>query len=117
ALELAPRSAWLHRTRANIALHENDFASAEYSYREALRCDPRDAVALNNLGVALQRLGRQEEAALAFKAAVLADPTLQIAKSNTHSAVKNLGGVVAAGAGVGGLGMMKLCAASSGARA
>ncbi len=110
ALELAPHSGWLHRTRGDIELHVGFPNEAERGYREALKRDPHDAIALNNLGVALQRQQRHDEAALAFKAAVLADPTLAVAKQNTHSAVKNMTGAVAAGAGIGGIGIAKACA-------
>ena len=116
ALELSPRTAWLHRTRGDIELHIGFPNEAERGYRKALECDARDAVAINNLGVALQRQGRHEEAALAFKTAVLTDPTMDVAKENTHKAVNNLTGKVAAGIGVGGLGAAKLCAMGGVAR-
>ena len=90
ALELAPDQAWIHRVRGDIELHAGDPRAAESGYRAALRSSPNDAVALNNLGVALQRQRRHDEAVLAFKAAVLADPTFVTAKRNTHRVVKNL---------------------------
>jgi tetratricopeptide (TPR) repeat protein len=96
--------------RAALAAGESDSPAAEAAYRAALRCDPQDAVALNNLGVALERQGRMDESLLAYKAAVLADPTLQVSKRNTHAGVKNLGAAVATGAGLSAAVLAKTCA-------
>ena len=49
--------------------------------------DPNDAEALNNLGVSLENQGNLRDAALAYKSAVLLDPTWKTAKNNTTSAV------------------------------
>jgi hypothetical protein len=47
-------------------------------------------VTLNNLGCALKAQGKSHEAAMAFKAALLLDPTLEEAKSNTHATLRTL---------------------------
>jgi tetratricopeptide (TPR) repeat protein len=113
AIEIAPETAWLHRVRGDLELDDHHDLAAERAYREALRCSPHDAVAFNNLGVALQRQGRAQDAALAFKSAVLLDPTLQVAKQNTHSQVKSMTGPVAAGVGIGGAALAKACLMAS----
>jgi tetratricopeptide (TPR) repeat protein len=112
AIALEPDTAWLHHLLGNIKLGADKPRAAERAYREALRCEPNDAATLNNLGLALQRLRREPEAALAFKAAVLADPTMTLAKQNAHASVNKLTGAVAAG--VTGLGALKYCAIGGG---
>jgi len=112
AIELDADVAWLHRTAGDIEL-SIDAAEAERHYREAVRIDPRDAVAVNNLGVALERLGRDEEAAFAYRSAVLIDPTMSVAKRNTHAAVQRMavpGRVAVGGIGAGALGLKFLFA-------
>ncbi len=42
---------------------------------------------LNNLGVALEGQSKIKDAALAYKAAVLIDPSLEIAKVNAKNAI------------------------------
>ncbi|HEY4242122.1 MAG TPA: tetratricopeptide repeat protein [Kofleriaceae bacterium] len=112
ALELDADVAWLHRTAGDTELATNP-TEAERHYREAVRIDPRDAVAVNNLGVALERLGRDDEAALAYRSAVLLDPTMSVAKRNAHSSVQRMtvpGRVIAGGVGAGALGLKFLFA-------
>lgn len=64
----------------------------------AVERDPNDAAILNNYGAALQGVGRKKEAQLAFRSAILIDPTLRIAKENAHNALKQYLGVGLVGA-------------------
>ena len=86
AIALDPEDGALHRELGDLWL-DTDPQVAERSYRKALEIDPNDALALNNLGVVFNKTSRPKEAALAFKAAILADPTVQVAKRNAHSTV------------------------------
>jgi tetratricopeptide (TPR) repeat protein len=106
ALELDPDDADLHRDLGDLFLKYKP-AKAEACYRRSLALDPSDAVTLNNLGAALNRQKRPDDAALAFKAAILADPTLKVAKRNAHSTVNTrLGAIAGAGAGLTALSML-----------
>ena len=71
------------------------FAAAEHHFRERLKVDPNDAASLNNLGVCLDGRGNKRDAALAFKAAAMVDPTMNVAKSNAKAAINEFtwGGV------------------------
>jgi len=98
AVALDPEDAILRTHLGDLALATSP-AAAEQHYRASLAVNPGSAHTLNNLGVALTRQGRGADAALAFKAAVLVDPTLTIARENTHATVAELlgGGVLVAG--------------------
>jgi tetratricopeptide (TPR) repeat protein len=89
AVALAPGESFHLRALGDFFL-ESDPKAAEGIYREALKLDAEDAAALNNLGVALQRQKKRIDAAICFKAAVLLDPTLKVAKENTHSTISVL---------------------------
>lgn len=89
AVALAPADGYYHRALGDLLL-DGDLPGAEACYREALKLDAEDALALNNLGVALQRQKKRIDAAVCFKAAVLLDPTMKVAKENTHSTVSVL---------------------------
>lgn len=99
ALAISPDVSESLELRADILLEMKRWALAERSYRDALRLDPDSALALNHLGVALERQGRMKEAAVAFHSAVLADPTLRVAKTNTVAATESLLKVGAVGVG------------------
>jgi len=54
-----------------VALHqEGRYADAQESYRRSLRCDPRYAIAHNNLGVALVHDGAADDAIASFRTAL-----------------------------------------------
>lgn len=89
AVALSPDDAGAHAQLGDLWL-EKDPARAERSYREALSLDPERAMTLNNLGVALGKQERKREAALAFRSAVMLDPTLTVAKQNAHGSVRRL---------------------------
>jgi len=83
-LELDPTNATYLTLLGDLHL-KKDAKRAERYYRESLSHDPRSASTLNNLGVALLRQRRKVEAAEAFKAAVVADPSMKVARKNAHS--------------------------------
>src|SRR4029079_4767485 len=54
-----------------VALHqEGRYADAQESYRRSLVCDPKYAIAHNNLGVALFHSGAPDDAMAAFRTAL-----------------------------------------------
>jgi tetratricopeptide (TPR) repeat protein len=113
ALELVPGYGPTHRFLADVYLDRKQWTKAEEHYRVALKSNPNEAATLNNLGCALLGRSKKREAALAFKAALLLDPTMSEAKENTHSTVSALigrGGAI--GLGVGGVAAAKTCAAT-----
>lgn len=59
---------------AGAARDRGDFAAAADYYRQALALEPRSVLAHNSLGTSLARLGRPEEAAREFEAALAIDP-------------------------------------------
>lgn len=62
---------------------------AERHLRAALAIKPLDALNLNNLGAALMRQKKDSAALVAYKSAILIDPTLKVAKENLFVSVKN----------------------------
>jgi len=102
AREAAERAAALdpgrpaHHEQLGDLWLDDDPARAERHYRESLRTDswdlrgPKRARVLNDLGVALSAQRRGREAALAFKAAHLLDPSLKEAKQNARASIRNL---------------------------
>jgi hypothetical protein len=63
-----------------------DPSAAEVHYRASLAISPAQPLVLNNLGVALLRQRRRGEAALAFKSALLVDPSSSLPKRNVFVA-------------------------------
>jgi Flp pilus assembly protein TadD len=90
ALTLAPEEGRLHRLLGDEYLNMGESGQASDAYHRALGFEPNDAGTLNNLGCAYLRRGRAEEAALAFKAAVLLDPSMKEAKENAHDVVRGI---------------------------
>lgn len=60
-------------------------------YEKALEGDPNDPEAHNNLGYALQRLGRYEEALAEYEKSVAADPRYSTAHGNLATVLLKLG--------------------------
>ena len=73
-----------------IAAQQGRFAAAEALLREALTIEVR-ATALNNLGNALNSLGRREEAIAAYDHALRLDPAYQRAFDNRNNVLRALG--------------------------
>jgi superkiller protein 3 len=63
ALQARPGFAKAHATLGRLQLRAGDAASAADELRVAVRLDPNDRLALNQLVLAYRRLGRQEDAA------------------------------------------------------
>ncbi|MBC8088977.1 MAG: tetratricopeptide repeat protein [Phycisphaerae bacterium] len=75
------RARW--RNEHGVAMHQGgDVEQAAESYRRALRCDPRHAMAYGNLGVALAALGENAAAREALQQAAAIDPTFVEARLN-----------------------------------
>lgn len=75
------RARW--RNEHGVAMHQGgNIEHAAESYRRALRCDPRHAMAYGNLGVALAELGEHAAAKEAFQQAASIDPTFVEARLN-----------------------------------
>ncbi len=89
AVELGPENADF-RTHLGDVWLDADAARAEAHYRAALALDPERAWTLNNLGVALLRQGKKADASLAFRSAILVDPTFPQAKLNAFRAAVSI---------------------------
>jgi Flp pilus assembly protein TadD len=74
ALQMDPDNAGLHGNLAFILLQQNDFEGARQHYEEYLKSQAGSAFVLTNLGMALQGLGRIDEAKNRFRQALAIDP-------------------------------------------
>jgi len=75
------RARW--RNEHGVAMHQGGQINlAAESYRRALRCDPRHAMAYGNLGVALAELDEHAAAREALQQAAAIDPTFVEARLN-----------------------------------
>jgi len=74
ALRMDPGNAGLHGNLAFILLQQNDFEGARQHYEAYLSGQAGSAFVLTNLGMALQQLGRIDEAKERFRQALAVDP-------------------------------------------
>jgi predicted O-linked N-acetylglucosamine transferase (SPINDLY family) len=81
-LRYQPRSKDLWRVRGEVELARHDMVAAQASFANALALAPTDAEAHYNIGVALQKQGRDTEAARAYQRALAFDPDLAEAHHN-----------------------------------
>ncbi len=81
ALALQPDSIEARIGLGRIAL-ASDAAAAERLFLEVLQQEPRNAVALNNLGIARDLLGRHVEAQAAYRQAIGLSPAMRAAQVN-----------------------------------
>ena len=81
ALTLAPKSVPVLLGLGRLRL-ATDPIRAEVLFLAALRQNPRDAVALNDLGIARDLQGRHAEAQQSYAAASAADPDMRAAQVN-----------------------------------
>ena len=89
ALELDPSHSSARMTRGLIELRK--FGGAERArdhFRSVLQTDPQNVDALNNLGIALQRLGWEDEAQQKFERALEIAPRFATAKKNIEGTVE-----------------------------
>ncbi len=87
AVELAPLEPAAHCTVGHLCLGSENTQQAQRAFREALRLDPGNALALNGLGLTSLRDGRSFAATAEFGAAAAADPHDNAARSNIVVAV------------------------------
>jgi tetratricopeptide (TPR) repeat protein len=73
-------AAW--RVRGFVLSQAGDPEAAARAYEEALRADPRDAIAHNNLGAVLLAQGRLDDAERALRAALALDASYADAHNN-----------------------------------
>jgi tetratricopeptide (TPR) repeat protein len=77
-----------HNNLAAVDLAENSTpgsAAAEAQCRASLAIDPHDTTALNDLGIALARQGRTDEAAACFEQTLKIDPGFAMARENLRN--------------------------------
>jgi tetratricopeptide (TPR) repeat protein len=84
----APERDLAHVMRGNVAIEQKAWRAAEEHYRRALVINPQHWEAMNNLGVALQGQGREQEAIACFHHAARIDPTSHLIQNNLLNAVK-----------------------------
>lgn len=82
AVELAPLQSETHLTRGVLLGSMGNLVAAERNYREALRLDPENAAARNNLATIELRGNKLESATAGFAAALAENPKLQVARDN-----------------------------------
>lgn len=68
AISLEPDNAYRYSSRAYILDALGDTAGAVNDYLKAIELDPSDLVALNNLGILEEKLGRKQQAESRFNA-------------------------------------------------
>ncbi len=81
-LELKPESSDGYVLLGDIARNDKCMPEAIRHYQHALWFEPNDASVHNNFGLALQWLGRHDEARRAFRNAARLDPRLDVARRN-----------------------------------
>ncbi len=74
ASQIDPGNPNLHGNLAFVLLREKDFEGARQNYEECLKLQAASAFVLTNLGIALQELGRIDEANHRFREALAIDP-------------------------------------------
>jgi tetratricopeptide (TPR) repeat protein len=85
SIQYDPDRVDAHNNLAAVDLAENSTPSsvaAEAQCRAGLAIDPRDTTALNDLGIALARQGRTDEAADCFEQTLKIDPGFAMAREN-----------------------------------
>ena len=76
---------WIYNNLGLVYLGEERWADAGSVLERSLREDPRNAVAENNFGVALERMGKRPEALERYRLAIAIDPAYDKAKRNLES--------------------------------
>ena len=95
-LRLDPRSVVLWRVRGEIELAAHDAAAAQEAFEQALALAPADAEAHYNVGVALQKQSRHNDAARAYQRALAFDPEFVDAHFNLGVVFRETGHPAAA---------------------
>lgn len=76
----------------SLFLMRNELESAEYFLRKALKYDPRNIKALNNLGTICFQKKDYDEAAVMFEQAVFYEPEKKSFKANLLEAQRKAAG-------------------------
>lgn len=84
-IRLGPELVEGHALLADIALARHRWRDAETLYHRALAIEPDNWALMNNLGLALKRLGRRREAVEAFENAARLNPRAELARNNLFS--------------------------------
>jgi len=82
--------------RGYILSHGGEKEGARQAYLEAIRLDPSDPIARNNLGTVLLDLGRSKEALATFDEALALNPFYADASNNRGAALERIGKLPAA---------------------
>ena len=83
-VELAPGVSAAHAQLSMVRLGIEDWPGAEASAREALRLDPENQTAMNNLAVSLRRQGRRAEGVRVFDEAARLNPNNKTVRQNVR---------------------------------
>ena len=86
AIELQPNYSYRYACRAYAKKNFGDIDGAILDYEKAVKLDPDDAIAQNNLGMLLEEKGYQKEAEEKFKRA----DTLSAMEDNLFGVIENL---------------------------
>jgi tetratricopeptide (TPR) repeat protein len=86
AVQLAPESPIMHLIVGDVAVAMNDLSTAAAAFEQALRIEPLNATARNNL-TAITRRTTPAAAAATFMNLLAEDPQSEIAKYNLKSAI------------------------------
>jgi tetratricopeptide (TPR) repeat protein len=81
-IAMAPGWPVSYNTRGRVRLKRRRLEGAEADFRTALSLAPDEAVFMNNLGLALHRMGKEKEAVEMFSRAAIADPSFKPARQN-----------------------------------
>jgi Flp pilus assembly protein TadD len=80
SLQIDPNSAEAHNALGSLYLRRGALAQAKAAFADAIRLQPGFAWAHYNLGLALGREDKKEDAAREFRAALDADPKFSAAR-------------------------------------
>lgn len=87
ACSLQPENPFRYSSRAYVKEIVGDLTGAKADYEKCLELDPNDAVALNNLGLLEEKMGRKEQAKkLVKRADKLAEADAYLKKQKTQAA-------------------------------
>src|SRR5262249_54328601 len=90
-LEVAPERTSSYQERALVYFDQKQFQDAAEMNRKGLALDPEDSDLINNLAVALERLGKKEDALLYYYQALQRNPTDKVARRNLSNHLEKCG--------------------------
>jgi Flp pilus assembly protein TadD len=86
-LDNDPSNAGAHFSLGTLLLARKDYSAAILHFRDALRLNPEQPMALNDLGVALESQGETQDAVEQFQHALRLDPDYTSARFNLANAL------------------------------